>query len=151
MWRIWHHSDPFPHPTPIKVVQSGTMMFQQDMHCFCFRDFEIGPKFSETRIFPDTILYPFILLRGLQRDKYFNVLNHKNHCIIIIGKHGTVNSLPLGIFSIPTYLPLPNHLPTLVPPCIPPTYPCLPTYQSPSSMGARARRQIKVWLKLHKV
>ena len=106
MWRIWHHSDPFPHPTPIKVVQSGTMMFQQDMHCFCFRDFEIEPKFSETRIFPGTILYPFILLRGLQRDKYFNVLNHKNHFIIIIGKHGTVNSLPPRYFQH-TNLPTP--------------------------------------------
>lgn len=106
MWRIWHHSDPFPHPTPIKVVQSGTMMFQEDMHCFCLRDFEIGPKFSETRIFPGTILYPFILLRGLQRDKYFNVLNHKNHCNIIIGKHGTVNSLPPRYFQH-TNLPTP--------------------------------------------
>ena len=106
MLRIWHHSEPFPHPTPIKVVQSGTIMFQQDMHCFCFRDFEIGPKFSETRIFPGTILYPFILLRGLQRDKYFNALNHKNHFIIIKGKHRTVNSLPPRYFQH-TNLPTP--------------------------------------------
>ena len=106
MWRIWHHSEPFPHPTPIKVVQSGTIIFQQDMHCFCFQDFEIRPKFFETRIFPGTILYPFILLRGLQRDKYFNVLNHKNHIIIIMGKQGTVNSLPPRYFQC-TNLPTP--------------------------------------------
>jgi len=108
MWRIWHHSDPFPHPTPIKVVQLGTIMFQQDiMHCFGFRDFEIGPKFSETRSFPGTILYPYILLRRLQRDKYFNVLNHKNHIIIIMGKQGTENSLPPPRYFQCTNLPTP--------------------------------------------
>ena len=36
MLRISHHSDPFPHPTPTKVVQSGTIMFWQDVHCFFF-------------------------------------------------------------------------------------------------------------------
>lgn len=133
MLRIWHHSEPFPHPTPIKVVQSGTIMFQQDMHCFYFRDFEI---------------YTLLFYCG-----YFNVLNHKNHIIIVIlwENREKKTVYPLGIFSVPTYLPLPSHLPTKVPPCIPPTYPCLPAYQSLSSMGARARKQIKVWLKLHKV
>ena len=141
MWRIWHHSEPFPHLTPIKVVQSGTIMFQQDMHCFCFRDFEIRPKFSETCIFPGTILYPFILLWVFQCAQSQKSYHYSN----IMGKQGKENSLP------PRY-PLPNHLPTSVPPpCIPPTYPCLPAYQSLSSMGARARKQIKVWLKLHKV
>lgn len=76
------------------------------MHCFCFQDFEIRPKFFETRIFSGTILYTFILLRGLQRDKYFNVLNHKNHIIIIMGKQETVNSLPPRYFQC-TNLPTP--------------------------------------------
>ena len=57
-------------------------------HCFCFRDFEIRPKFSETRIFPGTILHPFILLRGLQRDKYFNVLISQKSYHYNYGKTG---------------------------------------------------------------
>ena len=90
---------------------------------------------------------PLILLWGLQRGKYFNVLNHNGHNYHY-GKTGNSKQSTPRLLSVyqPTYPCLYNHLPTLVPPSIPPTYyPCLPTYQSPSStvMGATARKRIK--------
>ena len=138
--------NPSPTPHQSKLFSQAQKCFSRTCIVFASEILKSGQNFLKLAFF-QVPFYTLLFYCG-----YFNVLNHKNHIIIVIlwENREKKTVYPLGIFSVPTYLPLPNHLPTLVPPCIPPTYPCLPSYRSPSSMGARARKQIKVWLKLHK-
>lgn len=67
-------------------------------------DFEIGPNFSET-VFPSIILYPLFYC-GVSREVSILMCSITMIIIIIMGKQGTVNSLP------PVYFQCTN-LPTL--------------------------------------
>ena len=99
MWRIWHHSEPFPHPTPIKVVQSGTIMFQQDIIVFASEILRSGQNFLRLAFFQVPFYTPLFYCVVSREISILMCSYHKNHIIIIMEKQGTVKGLPPRYFQ----------------------------------------------------